>query len=171
MKKTAILVATGCALTLLNSCQTMNSAMVPSARTSSDDFDGSKIVRQEPVSSSSSLTEDWHTLGFDWSSRTPDKVFLTAGVRGTNNVFGLAFNAGGKLITAQPASLTTEYGPWSTRRFVVSFREFEAIANAPLVKMKVSGANAYGVSSFGSSTNAVVGTKFPSFLQQVNAAR
>jgi hypothetical protein len=145
--------------------------MVPPTRTSVDDFDGSKVIRQEPVSSSSSLTEDWHTLGFDWSSRAPDKVFLTAGVYGTNNVFGLAFNVGGKLITAQSASLTTEYGPWSTRRFVVSYREFETIASAPLVKMKVSGANAYGVSSFGTSTSAVVNAKFPGFLQQVRAAR
>jgi hypothetical protein len=117
------------------------------------------------------LTEDWHTLGFEWSSRTPEQIFLIAGVKGINNVFGLAFNVGGKVITAQPASSTTEYGPWSTRRFVVSLREFETIANAPLVKMKVSGANTYGVSSFGTSTNAVVGTKFPGFLQQVRAAR
>jgi len=42
-------------------------------------------------------------------------------------------------LVAQTASMTTGYGrPWSTRQFVVNYREFEAIATAPLVKMMVS---------------------------------
>ena len=150
---------------LFNGCQSYNATMTPRTKVTADAFDGSRVITQPSVSSSASLTEDWHMLGFDWNSRTADKVFLTAGVRGTNNVFGLDFNVGGKVITARPASLTTEYGPWSTRRFVVSRKEFETIATAPLVKMKVSGANSYGVSSFGTSTGALVGSKFPPFLQ------
>ena len=156
---------------ILTGCQTMNSAVTPATKVTTDSFDGSKVINQPPVSSSASLAEDWHTLGFDWNSRTPDKVFLTAGVQGINNVFGLAFNVAGRTITAQPASLTTDYSAWSTRRFYVSYREFEAIATSPLVKMKVSGANSYGVSSFGTSTNALVGKKFPEFLQQVRSSR
>lgn len=156
---------------VLGSCQDMNAAMTPQTKVTTDSFDGSTVVRQEPVSSSASLSEDWHTLGFDWTSRTPDVVFLTAGVSGTNNVFGLDFNVGGKMIRAQEASLTTEYGSWSTRRFKVSYKEFEAIATAPSVKMKVSGANSYGVSSFGTATNALVNKKLPAFLQKVQAAR
>lgn len=145
--------------------------MTPSVRVAADDFDGSKVISQAPVSASASLGEDWHTLGFDWNSKTPDKVFLTAGVQGINNIFGLAFNVGGRTITAQTASLTTEYSSWSTRRFAVSYRDFETIATAPVVKMKVSGANSYGVSSFGTSTKALVGKKFPEFLQQVRSSR
>lgn len=156
---------------LFNSCQSMNSAMTPATKVTTDDFDGSKVISQPPVSSSASLAEDWHTLGFDWNSRTPDQVFLTAGIQGINNIFGLDFNVGGKTITAHSASLSTEYDSWSTRRFVVSRREFEAIATAPLVKMKVSGANSYGVSSFGTSTDALVGKKFPAFLEQLRASR
>ncbi|MES2476445.1 MAG: hypothetical protein V4640_11750 [Verrucomicrobiota bacterium] len=159
------------ALPVLTGCQTVNSALTPATQVTTDDFDGSKVVRQEPVSSSNSLTEDWHTLGFDWTSRTPDKVFLTIGVHGINNIFGLEFNVGGRTISAPSASMTTELGPWSTRRFVVSYGEFATIASAPMVKMKVSGANTYGVSSFGTATDALVGKKFPAFLEQVQAAR
>ena len=170
--KTALGLLTTClAAFLLNGCQSYNAAMTPRTKVAVDDFDGSRVITQPPVSSSASIAEDWHMLGFDWNSRTPDKVFLTAGVHGTNNVFGLDFDVGGKVITARPASLTTEYGPWSTRRFVVSRKEFETLATAPLVKMKVSGANSYGVSSFGTSPRALVGSKFLSFLQRLEENR
>lgn len=145
--------------------------MTPGTKVSTDGFDGSKLISQAPVSAAASLAEDWHMLGFDWSSRTPGKVFVTAGVHGIDNIFGLAFNVGGRMIEARTASLTTEYGPWSTRRFVVSYRDFQAIATAPLVKMKVSGANSYTVSSFGTSTGALVGKKFPEFLRQLGESR
>ena len=158
-------------LALFTGCQSVNSAITPAANVTTDDFDGSKIVRQSPVSSSSSLTEDWHTLGFDYSSNTPNKVFMTAGVAGTKNIFGLDFNVGGRIIKASEASLVTEYDSWSTRRFSVSYGDFIAIATAPSVKMKVSGANKYSVSSFGTSTNALVNKKFPPFLQKLQSAR
>ena len=145
--------------------------MTPASKVSTDDFDGSKIVSQAPVSSSSSLTEDWHTLGFDYTSKTPDKVYVTAGVSGTDNIFGLDFNIGGRIIQAQQASLTTDYDSWSTRRFCVSYKDFIAIATALSVKMKVSGANKYGVSSFGTSTNALVNKKFSPFLQKLQVVR
>jgi hypothetical protein len=149
----------------------MNSAMTPASKVTTDAFDGSKIVSQAPVSSSASLTEDWHTLGFDYTSKAPDKVYLTAGVQGISNVFGLDFNVGGRMIAANRASLITEYDSWSTRRFWVSYKDFIAIATAPSVKMKVSGANSYGVSSFGTSTNALVNKKFSPFLEKLQSAR
>src|SRR3954452_14919778 len=90
-------------LSLLVSCQDINSAITPGSKSMTDDFDGSKVITQAPVSSSSTLAEAWHTLGFDWSSKTPDRIFLTAGVQGTNNVFGLDFNVGGRVITASEA--------------------------------------------------------------------
>lgn len=154
-----------------SSCKSYTELMTPSARISSDSFDGSKVINQPPVSAAASMSENWHTLGFDWNSRTPDKVFVTAGAPGTQNIFGLAFNVGGKVITARSVSLMTEFGVSSTRRFAMNYRDFETIATAPLVKMKVSGANSYGVSSFGTSTKALVNAKFPGFLQQVQAIR
>lgn len=165
------LLASFITICILTGCQSVNSAMTPGVRVTTDDFDDSKVIRQDPVSSSASLTEDWHTLGFSWNAATPNKVYLTVGVYGTQNIFGLAFNVGGRTITAETASLTTEYGPWSTRRFAVNYSDFETLATAPMVKMKVSGANTYGVSSFGTSTNALVGKKFPAFLQQVRTAK
>ena len=170
-KKILILLSITAAAILSTGCQSMNSALAPGARVTSDEFDGSKIISQEPVGADTTI--GWHTLfGFDWNSRTPDKVFLTVGVSGINNIFGLAFNVDGETITAQTASMTTEYGrPWSTRRFSVSYREFEAIATASLVKMKVSGANSYQVTTFGSSVSAPVGTKLHEFLEQLRASR
>ena len=156
---------------VLASCQDMNSAMTPKSKVLTDDFDGSQIVRQEPVSSSASITEDWHILGFEYRSSTPDRVFVTAGVHGINNAFGLPFNIGGRTIQAEEASLTTEYGSLSTRRFHVSYKDFITIATAPMVKMKVSGANSYGVSSFGTSTKALVNMKFPPFLERIQTVK
>ncbi|XHR27477.1 MAG: hypothetical protein ACFUZC_16220 [Chthoniobacteraceae bacterium] len=148
----------------------MNSALTPGVHVASDEFDGSKVISQEPVVTANFLPET--ILGFDWNSRAPDKVFLTVGVSGINNIFGLAFNVDGETITAQTASMTTEYGrPWSTRRFSVSYREFETLATASLVKMKVSGGNSYQVTTLGSSVSAPVGTKLPEFLEQLRASR
>lgn len=75
------------------------------------------------------------------------------------------------MIQAHQASLTTEYGSWSNRRFWVSYKDFISIATAPIVKMKVSGTNTYGVSSFGTTTNALINKKIPAFLEKLHAAR
>jgi hypothetical protein len=159
------------AISILASCQSFNSAVTPGVRVAKDDFDGATIISQDPVCAASSMREEPLPLGFSWNSSTPDKVYLTAGVVGIQNVFGLAFNVGGRTIVTQTASLTTEYGPWSTRRFMIDYNDFETIATAPLVKMKVSVANSHGVCSFGTTTNALVGKKLPAFLQQVRAAK
>ncbi len=172
MKRTcSLLLVVAALVAMMSGCQSINSAMTPSSRVSTDPFDGTTTVTQPPVSAAASLTEDWHTLGFEWTARTPNQVFLTPGVQGIDNIFGLEFNVAGRMISASSASLTTDYADWSTRRFVVSYQDFVTIATAPIVKMKVSGANSYGVSSFGTGTSALVSKKLPTFLQQVQAAR
>lgn len=82
------------------------------------------------MSSSSKLTEHFHTLGFDWTSKTPNRVFLSAGAPGITNIYGLSFNVDGTLVSARLASNSTEYGDWSTRRFYVSYSDFVKLANA-----------------------------------------
>ena len=77
---------------LVAGCASMNNAMTPSSHVMTDDFDGTAIIRQAPVSSSSSLAEGWHTLGFEWGQKTPDLVFITAGTNGITNVTDVAFN-------------------------------------------------------------------------------
>lgn len=176
MKYTLYTFAALAVLSSLTSCSDMSSAMTPSAKVIKDDFDGSNIIRQNPVSSASKLSESWHSLGFEYVSSQPNKVFLTARTQGVNNIFSLDFNVGGKFIKAKTASLTTDYntskyGGWSDRRFYVSYSDFVAIATAPSVKMKASGGNTYGVSSFGTSTKALVNKKFPSFLAKVKALK
>jgi hypothetical protein len=118
------------------------------------------------------MTEPFHTLGFEWVSRTPNVVYVTAGVSGINNVNALAFNADGKIIEKiDTASQSTELGQRSTRRFAMSWTDFLSVANAKDVKMRVTMSNTYSVSSFGSGTMATIQPKFAPFIEQVNALR
>jgi len=130
-------------------------------------------VRQQPVSAASGLSDAWHTLGFEWSQKTPNVVYVTAGVQGITNIFDLAFNADGQVVdNLKTASAQTEYGQWSTRRFAMSWGEFLSVANAKEVKMRVSRANDYTVSSFGPAhPNALVNTKLAPFVAKVRDLR
>ena len=160
-------------LSLVSGCATMNDAMTPSLAEFKDDFDGSMVVRQSPVSSSSSLSEGWHTLGFEWNQKTPDIIFITAGTNGIVNITDVVFNADGQIISSiKPASTITEYGQWSTRRFAMSWENFLKVANAKSVKMKVARINDYTVSSFGPNhSKAIVNTKIPPFVEKVRGLR
>lgn len=101
----------------LTACASFNNAMTPSAQVIEDKFDDAKIIRQEPVSASDALTGAWHTLGFEWNSKQPKEVFVTAGTNGIVPITALAFNADGqKLPPATLASSHSETGDgWSTR--------------------------------------------------------
>lgn len=157
----------------VSGCASMNDAMTPSLSVTKDDFDGTTIIRQSPVSSSSGLGEGWHTLGFEWSKKTPDTVFVTVGTNGIVNITDVAFNADGQIISnIKPASTITEYGQWSTRRFHMALDDFMKVANAKIVKMKVIRINDYSVSSFGTEVSgAVVNTKFQPFLSKLSELR
>lgn len=169
MKNILILLA----VLLVAGCATMNDAMTPSLSVIKDDFDGSLVLRQSPVSSSSSLGEGWHTLGFEWNQKNPDTIFVTVGTNGIVNINGVAFNADGQIITnIKLASKITEYGQWSTRRFSMSWEDFLKIANAKSVKMKVVKINDYTVSSFGPEhSGAIVNTKISPFVTKVRELR
>ncbi|HKQ24123.1 MAG TPA: hypothetical protein VJT81_06740 [Burkholderiales bacterium] len=168
------------ALATLFGCASFNDSMTPSVQTIKDDFDGSQIVRQEPVSAASSLNEAWHTLGFEWRTNNPDVVIITAGVNGIVNISTVAFNADDRIIDKfTEASRFTDHGtpgdyapPGSTRRFAMSWDDFLTIAHAKSVKMRLSQIDAYSVSSFGPShAGATVNTKFAPFLDKVRALR
>jgi len=147
----------------------MDDSVTPSLSVIKDEFDGSTIVQQDAVSSSSSLAEGWHTLGFEWHQKTPDIVFVTAGANWIVTITDLAFNADGELISRiRPASATTEYGSLSTRRFAMAWQDFLKIANAKSVKMKLVRINDYTVSSFGADHSAaVVNTRIAPFVAKV----
>jgi hypothetical protein len=162
-------------LVLIAGCAGYNDAMTPSAITFVDDFDNSTVVRQRPVSAASGLSEGFNTLGFEWLARDPGRVYLTAGVAWGGRsglVTGLAFNLGGEIITAQSASaFTTAKYAQESSVFAISLADFERIASAPVVKMRVDGAGQYTVSSFGPGAGmAIVNTKFSPFLEQVRKA-
>lgn len=161
------------AVLLITGCATMNDAMTPSLSIIKDDFDGSLIVRQSPVSASSGFGEGWHTLGFEWNQKDPDTIFITVGANGIVNITDVAFNADGQVISnIKPASAITEYGQWSTRRFSMPWEDFLKIADAKSVKMKVVRINDYTVSSFGPDhSGAIVNTKIPPFVEKVRELR
>jgi hypothetical protein len=157
---------------LLTGCAGVNDSLTPSMRVTKDNFDGSTIVYQPDVSSASSLSEPFHTLGFEWVSRTPEVVYVTAGVTGVKNIYGLAFNSDGKVIERiNTASEHTELGQRSTRRFGMSWGDFVSVANGKDVKMRVSMGNTYSVSSFGSATSATINPKFAPFIEKVRELR
>jgi hypothetical protein len=160
-------------LVLILGCTSMNDALTPSLQLMKDDFDGALIVRQAPVSAASGLADAWHTLGFEWTQKTPNAVYVTAGVQGITNIYQLAFNADGHIIeNLKTASAHTDYGQWSTRRFSMTWDDFLALANAKEVKMRVSRANEYTVSSFGPAhPNALVNAKLVPFVAKVRDLR
>lgn len=153
---------------LIAGCASLNSAMTPGISTSFDQYDESIIIIQPPVNATTGLAEDWHLLGFEWNQKYSDKVFLLVGVSGIKNIMGVAFKIGDYEIIGKEASTLTEYGDWSTRRFVISKSDFIIMANADTVKMKVSSIDTYTVSSFGQSQQlAVVSSKFKPFLEKI----
>jgi len=159
---------------VLSGCMTnVNDSLTPSVKVSKDAFDGKIIISQAPVSSASSISEAWHTLGFDWKQVSPDVVYLTAGAQGVTNITALAFNIDGKIISdIKSVSALTKYGKWSTKRFVISWDDFLKVAQGNDVKMKLSQIDTYSVSSFGSkNSGATVNSKFQPFIEKVEAAK
>ncbi len=154
-------------------CASINDSLTPSMSVVKDDFDGSIIVRQSPVSATSSMSEGWHTLGFEWNQKTSDIIYITAGTNGTVNITDVEFNADGNIISnIKTASTLTEYGKWSTRRFSMPWDDFLKITNAKSVKMKVVQINNYTVSSFGpANSGAIVNKKISPFLKKVQELR
>jgi hypothetical protein len=155
---------------LLSGCADMANSLTPGVKVTKSEYDGTIEIIQASVSSSNSLSEAFHTLGFRWNEMAPEKVYLTVGVYGIGNVTGVAFNAdGNKLENIQTASNLTEYGDWSTRQFVMPLDDFKILATASDVKMKVSRIDKYTVSSFGqANTNAAISGKFLPFLARLN---
>ncbi|MEZ9571874.1 hypothetical protein AB4249_00330 [Vibrio sp. 10N.261.55.F4] len=154
---------------LISGCAGFNDKMTPSVSIHQDQFDGSLRIEQPPVSASSSLSEGWHTLGFQWNQKFPNVVFLEVGVSGITNVMGVAFNVDGQIIeNVKEASKLTKYGDWSTRRLVMPLSDFVKVSQGKDVKMKVIQIDTYSVSSFGSANSgAVVNTKFAPFVQKL----
>lgn len=145
----------------------------PSLSVTTDEFDGSTVVQQGAVSSSSSHGEGWHTLGFEWHQKTPEIVFVTAGTNSVATITDLAFNADGVLISRiTPASALTDYGSLSERRFAMTWQDFLKIANAKTVKMKLVRINDSTVSSFGTEhPGAVVNSTIAPFVAKVSELR
>lgn len=149
-------------------CATMNQQLTPGVKVVVSDFDNSIEVIQKPVSSSSKITEGWHTLGFRWNNQAPKHVFLTVGVKGIENISEVDFNIDGKFVSPKTASTITNYSDWSTRQFVMTIDNFKALAKANSVKMKVTIIDKYTVSSFGKNyPNAIINGKFLDFLTQI----
>ncbi|OBU28751.1 hypothetical protein C0Z01_06650 [Photobacterium kishitanii] len=156
-------------LSVMSGCANFNDKMTPSLSVHQDQFDGSLSIEQPPVSASSSLSEGWHTLGFQWNQNFPNEIFLVVGVSGIENVVGVMFNVDGKVMTnIKDASTLTKYGDWSTRRFVMPISDFVKVAQGSDVKMKVMQIDTYSVSSFGSiNSGAIVNAKFAPFIKKL----
>lgn len=154
-------------------CAPMKEALTPSTEVVKDEFDGSLLVRQPPAGAASGVREPWHTLGFEWSQKTPDTVYLMVGANGAGNISAVAFNADGRVIdNAKPVSAFADYSQVPTRRFSMPWSSFLALAEAGSVKMKIVRLDEYTVSSFGAKhESAAVNPRIASFVAKVREVR
>ena len=158
-------------------CASTDNTPVPGVQTRKDDYDGATIVRQAAVSSGTSAAGDWNALGFEWTSKFPNRVVLTAGTRGVIKVTALVLEIDGEPADVQIASELTDYGDpsaerWSMRRFEISWVSFKRMAVARTVRMKIVGANEIFVTSFGADhAGAPVSQALPDFVARVRKLR
>jgi hypothetical protein len=163
------------------SCATMDDAAVAdgSPIVVKDDYDGSTIVRQPLVSAGAGDWADWTMLGFEWRSKFPNVVVLTAGTKGVVRIVDVAFEIDGEpMERVRAVSELTDYGDdsapvrWSTRRFEVGWEEFLTIAGAKSVRMRVIGPNEAAATSFGSAhPGALVNARLGPFVRAVRKQR
>lgn len=167
------------AVLALAGCASMNDAMTPSLSVTKDRFDDTTIVEQPIVPANSSFSDHTTGLGFEWKSSLPDKIILTVGVGGIENIIGANFKVDGQDIPSPKAvghftqypEKTLKWGDmtsvYSTRRMVMPLGDFVKMANAKQVKMKIHHIDTFSVSIFGRSEMAVVGSKFEPFLAKL----
>jgi len=143
-----------------------------------DDYDGSTIVRQAPVNSGSDATGDWNALGFEWKSKFPNRVIIAAGTRGVIKITDLVLEIDGEQVEVKAASERTDYGDsagaerWSMRRFEVSWADFNRMATARAVQVRIVGTNEVYVTSFGTDrVGAPVNATLPGFRAEVRKRR
>lgn len=163
----------------ITACASFNDAMTPGVEVTTDQFNGARVVVQEPVSAASGMSDAYHMLGFRWDSNDPEVYLLTVTIDGIHNISGLEFNIDGDLVTNikmfdrfTDRDLSVKYGSSSYKRFSVDRATFEKIAGGRDVKMKVIRGNDYTVSAFGSDHEyAIVNKKFIPFLDSVSAQK
>ncbi len=161
----------------LTGCASMNAAVAPSAEILKDDFDNSTIVRQPAVNSSASISDAWHVLGFEWSTKYPNEVIIIAGLVMQNEIIReVEFKADSVIIeNIRSNSTVTDHDmtiKQSSRRFVMPIAEFRKIAAASVVKMRVTRGlnNNAGTSTFGTADpSAIVSSRFKPFLAHIDS--
>lgn len=171
------------ALTALvcGSCATLEEAAPasPAPVVFKDEYDGATIVRQAPVSAGVAAWADWTVLGFEWRSKFPNVVVLTAGTQGVVRIVEVIFEVDGEVLRdIKAVSELTDFGDtsapvrWSTRRFELSWEELLRIAAAKAVRMRVIGPHEAAATSFGTAhPGALVNTKLGAFVAAVRKER
>ncbi len=163
----------------LAGCTAMNDALTPSLSISKDRFDDTVLVTQPIVPANSSFSDALAGLGFEWKSTLPNEIILTVGISGIENIESADFKVDGvSLPSPKTAGYLTQYpqknmkigdmtSTYSTRRMIMPLSDFVKLAQAQQVKMRINHIDAYSVTIFGRSENAVVGAKFEPFLTKL----
>jgi hypothetical protein len=175
IKHLLLILTAACALA---GCASTNEPKASGLQVFKDDYDGSMVARQAPVNAGSYVTGDWNVLGFEWKSKFPNRVLLAAGTRGVVKIDEVTIAIEGEETNVKTASEMTDYGDasaaerWSMRRFEISWTDFERMAAARTVKLKIVGANQVLVTSFGAAhAGAPVNGTLPAFLTTVRKLR
>lgn len=81
-----------------------------------DQFDDTTIVRQPIVAANSSFSDSQTGLGFEWKSSLPDKIILTVGISGIENIEGADFKVDGQNIPSpETVGYLTQYPEYSLK--------------------------------------------------------
>lgn len=139
-----------------------------------DDFYDVLIISQTPISAHTGMGDSFHLLGFSWREDNPDNVTLTAVVNGYRSIEKLEFRIDGAFVTARTVEHSVMERRRSSRRFEVSLADFERIARADDVRMRVGGSTGYTVSKFGAEHTTLgrplAGPRSGEFIKAVNEA-
>lgn len=162
---------------LLSGCASVSEAMLPDPQTITSAFDGSTEISLDPINASAGPDDSAQAVGFFWTSRQPEEVQAVVWVPGIQSITAIGFNADGEIIEASRATTaltqhdTAVLGS-STKRFPLTVEQFERIARAQTVKMKVTSTTSYGVSTFGNGhPNSYISMKLPAFAAALAAQR
>lgn len=189
MKMKAVFGAAMLAVGLISGCASLSEQPSGDVVVKKDSFEAEKTIVS--VDSILGMGEQYNLfINLEWHSGSKD-VYLDAIYPQIENVVALKINADGQMIDGRVCSAHTDFGAtvysglmyvsvpsFSLRRFCISTKEYEKIAQSKLVKMKVSTYTKYMVASFSpvgskdvsnSSTHAKAFSGFTTALRQNGA--
>jgi len=153
-------------------CASVKHTMTPNAYIL--DFGSDKIVVQQTVQVSSEELIATHGLGFTWSTNHQDKITISPAIFEffryvEDGITEVSFEADGEEIRC---TFTQDDSTGNLPVFRVTMKQFQTIANAKKVKMRVVHLGKQTESAFGTEVpESIVNKKFPEFFATIQEVK